>query len=53
MAMVSTEQLELDITTASVVQEYVDVFPEELSGLPPTRDMDFCIEVQLGTTSVA
>jgi hypothetical protein len=53
MAMVSTEQLELDITTASVVQEYVDVFPEEISGFPPTRDMDFCIEVQPGTTSVA
>ena len=27
-----------------VVCEYKDVFPEELSGLPQHRDVDFCIE---------
>ena len=26
-----------------VVCEYEDVFPNELPGLPPQRDIDFCI----------
>jgi hypothetical protein len=28
-----------------VVQEYLDVFPEELSGMPPDRDIEFLIEL--------
>jgi hypothetical protein len=28
-----------------VVQEYPDVFPEELSGMPPDRDIEFLIEL--------
>jgi hypothetical protein len=28
-----------------VVQEYSDVFPEELTGMPPDRDIDFLIEL--------
>jgi len=28
-----------------VVQEFADVFPEEISGLPPKRDVDFTIEL--------
>ena len=28
-----------------VVCEYKDVFPEELLGLPPHRDVDFCIKL--------
>jgi hypothetical protein len=28
-----------------VVQDYADVFPEELSGMPPDRDIEFLIEL--------
>jgi hypothetical protein len=28
-----------------VVQKYPDVFPEELSGMPPDRDIEFLIEL--------
>jgi hypothetical protein len=28
-----------------VVQEYSDVFPKELIGMPPDRDIDFLIEL--------
>eukprot|EP00253_Pinus_taeda_P015011 PITA_15011 len=31
-----------------VVQEFVDVFPEEVPGLPPKRDIDFTIELTPG-----
>jgi hypothetical protein len=35
-----------------VVNEFPDVFPEELSGMPPDRDIEFVIELKLGTTSI-
>ena len=34
-----------DLDLAWVVCEYEDVFPDELPGLPPQRDVDFCIEL--------
>ena len=36
-----------------VVCEYVDVFPDELPGLPPHRDVDFGIELHPGTTTIS
>ena len=36
-----------------VVYEYEDVFPEELSGLPPPRDIDFRIELHPGTSPIS
>eukprot|EP00253_Pinus_taeda_P015084 PITA_15084 len=36
-----------------VVQEFVDVFPEEVPGLPPKRDIDFTIELTPGATPVS
>ncbi|KAI3889774.1 hypothetical protein MKW92_001341, partial [Papaver armeniacum] len=36
-----------------VVEEFGDVFPEELPGLPPKREMDFTIEVQPGTSPIS
>jgi hypothetical protein len=32
-----------------IVQEYLDVFPEELPGMPPDRDIEFMIELLPGT----
>ena len=31
-----------------VVSEYPDVFPEELPGMPPDRELEFAIELVLG-----
>jgi hypothetical protein len=31
-----------------ILREYKDVFPEEVPGLPPRRDIDFSIELTLG-----
>jgi hypothetical protein len=36
-----------------VVQEYPDVFREELSGMPPDRDIEFCIELLPGTPPIS
>ena len=36
-----------------VVYEYEDVFSDELSGLPPHKDVDFCIELHLGTSPIS
>ena len=33
-----------------VVCKYADVFPDELLGLPPHRDVDFGIELHPGTS---
>jgi hypothetical protein len=36
-----------------IVQEYPDVFPEELSGMPPNRDIEFMIELLPGTPPIS
>jgi hypothetical protein len=36
-----------------VVEEFLDVFPEELPGMPPDRDIKFIIELLLGTAPIA
>jgi hypothetical protein len=36
-----------------VVCEFPDVFPDELPGLPPDRDVEFAIELIPGTTPIS
>jgi hypothetical protein len=36
-----------------VVCEYPDVFPDEMPGMPPDRDVDFVIELQPGTAPIS
>jgi hypothetical protein len=36
-----------------VVCEYPDVFPEELQGMPPDRDVEFVIDLLPGTEPIA
>ena len=45
--------IELPLKKIQVVQEYADVFPDELSGIPPDRDIEFAIELQPGTTPIS
>jgi len=41
------EEVKLDEIRA--VQEFLDVFPEELPGLPSEREIEFIIELMPGT----
>jgi hypothetical protein len=36
-----------------VVREFADVFPDELLGMPPDRDVEFVIELQPGTAPIS
>ena len=36
-----------------VVQEFLEVFPEDLPGLPPDREIEFIIELILGTAPIS
>jgi hypothetical protein len=36
-----------------VIQDFPDVFPEELSGMPPDRDIEFHIELLPGTPTIS
>ena len=42
-----------DLNLPRVVCEYVDVFPDELPGLPPQRVVDFGIELHPGTLPIS
>jgi hypothetical protein len=35
-----------------VVKEFADVFPEELPGMPPERELEFTIDLKLGTEPI-
>ncbi|XP_055960628.1 uncharacterized protein LOC126668448 [Mercurialis annua] len=41
------------MNTVPIVNEFTDVFPEELPGLPPDRDIEFCIDVVPGTGPIS
>ncbi|KZV37896.1 hypothetical protein F511_12178 [Dorcoceras hygrometricum] len=36
-----------------VVKEFPDVFPDEIPGFPPQRDIDFTIELMPGTEPIS
>jgi hypothetical protein len=45
--------MELPLKKIPVVFEYADVFPDELPGMPPDRDIEFAIQLQQGTTPIS
>ena len=45
--------IESTVERIPVVCEYPDVFPDELLGIPPDRDIEFDIELQPGTTPIS
>ncbi|KAG8472702.1 hypothetical protein CXB51_034564 [Gossypium anomalum] len=47
------KELEKKPESVPVVCEYPDVFPEELPGLPPVREVEFGIELVPGTTPIS
>jgi hypothetical protein len=42
-----------EITEVHVVCEFLDVFPDDLPGLPPDRDVEFKIELISGTAPIS
>ena len=53
LATLSVEGKELTIKMVSVVWDYPDVFPKDLPGLPPEREVEFGIDLILGTTPIS
>ena len=47
------DEVRPDLDLPRVVYEYEDVFPDELPGLPPHTDVDFGIELHLGTSPIS
>ena len=47
------DKVRQDMSLPWVVCEYEDVFPDELPGLSPPRDVDFRIELHLGTSPIS
>jgi hypothetical protein len=45
--------IELPLKKIPMVCEYADVFPNELPGMPPDRDIEFAIELQPGTRPIS
>ena len=42
-----------DVSLPQVVCEYNDVFSDKLPGLPPPRDVEFCIELHPRTSPIS
>nr|GEW26719.1 putative reverse transcriptase domain-containing protein [Tanacetum cinerariifolium] len=52
-ALMNAKVDEPKLSDIFVVQDFVDVFPEDLSGLPPQRQVEFNIDLVPGATPVA
>ncbi len=48
-----TKKISPSMQEIPTVCEFLDVFLEELLGLPPDREVEFAIEVMLGTAPVS
>ena len=48
-----TDSDESTVEQVPVVKDYPDVFAEELPRIPSDRDIDFCIELLLGTQPIS
>jgi len=44
-SVLDTTRTDIKIETIPVVNEFPNVFPEDLPGLPPDRDVEFAIDV--------
>ncbi|KAA3481444.1 Gag-Pol polyprotein [Gossypium australe] len=51
--VIDTKVSEKKVESVPVVYEFLDVFPEELPGLPPIREVEFGIELVPGTTLIS
>ncbi|KAA0035418.1 ty3-gypsy retrotransposon protein [Cucumis melo var. makuwa] len=52
-SMVDTREIDVSLSSEPVVRDYPDVFPEELPGLPPHREVEFVIELESSTVPIS
>ena len=52
-AMIDTRQQELKLEDISIVKEFPEVFPDDLPGLPPDREIEFSIDLIPGTGAIS
>ncbi|KAL0556838.1 hypothetical protein IC582_005355 [Cucumis melo] len=52
-SVVDTREVDVSLSSEPVVRDYPDVFPEELPGLPPHREVEFAIELEPGTVTIS
>nr|GFB99905.1 reverse transcriptase domain-containing protein [Tanacetum cinerariifolium] len=50
LACIKADEKKLD--DIRVVQDFPEIFPDDLSGLPPVREIEFCIDLILGALPV-
>ena len=53
LAYVVNKENDLKLEDMPIVRDYPDVFPEDLPGLPPEREVEFTIDVAPGTASIS
>ncbi|TYK08789.1 putative Retrotransposon protein [Cucumis melo var. makuwa] len=51
--VIEVQKEKLKLEDVPTVNEFLDVFPTDLSGLPPDREVEFTIELLPGTTSIS
>ena len=51
--VVDTKKEEMKIQDVPGVNEFIDVFPEDLPGVPPDREIEFMIELLPGTSPIS
>ncbi|KAA0050727.1 pol protein [Cucumis melo var. makuwa] len=52
-SVVDTREPEVSLSSEPVVREYPNVFPDELPGLSPPREIDFAIELEPDTAPIS
>ncbi|KAL0536183.1 hypothetical protein IC582_025122 [Cucumis melo] len=52
-SVVDTREADVSLSSEPVVRDYPDIFPEELPGLPPHREVEFAIELEPGTVPIS
>eukprot|EP00253_Pinus_taeda_P009990 PITA_09990 len=50
---VNSNDKSISLNSIPIIQEFTDVFPEEIPGLPPRRNIDFTIELIPGAAPVS
>ena len=51
--ILDSKREQVNLENIPVIREFPDVFPEELLGVPPEREVDLSIEVVQGTTPIS
>ncbi|XP_073045983.1 uncharacterized protein [Primulina eburnea] len=52
-AVDATQGKRFEVSDIPVVKEFPDVFPDEITGFPPQREIDFSIELVSGTNPIS